>query len=226
MKQKRLFGSIASAMFLGLMALTSCVQTDFYDEFYDDMSSESMIARRKFKADYNSSGQLVPQSATSEDDIIKAREWVNNCSTPARSECAAYAFSNFSGRSLPQIRNEIGNILMHKYGYGPNWEYAYKQMVEHPNGGVVLGDAVALISCVVGAHPVTTNWMAYFNSFSDPSDPDRIVITEPVIVGIDGTHLGLLRGVICRGGSWYLVVKDPIDDYSGYAINRLTSVWK
>lgn len=65
MKQKRLFGSIASAMLLGLMALTSCVQTDLYDEFYDDMSSESMIARRKFKNDNGGSGSNMAQSYVS-----------------------------------------------------------------------------------------------------------------------------------------------------------------
>lgn len=225
MRKKSLFRSIAGALFLGVMAFTSCVQSDCYDDFYDDMSFESMIARRKFKGDNNTQGQPTPHSATSEQDIIDAREWVNNSTTPACYECVAYAMSNFSGKSLPQIRNEIGNILMHKYGYGPNWEYAYKQMVEN-NGGVILGDASALFFCVINAKPLTTNWMAYFNSFSNYEDPDNIVITEKVLVGIDGTHWGILRNVIQQGGVWYLIVKDQYNDYAGYNLNRLTSVWK
>lgn len=57
MKTKSLFKSVAAAMLLATMSLTSCVQGDLYDDFIDDdMSSESMIARRKFKNDNGNTG--------------------------------------------------------------------------------------------------------------------------------------------------------------------------
>ena len=66
MKQKKVLSKIAGALFIGTMALSSCVQGGLYDDFYDeDMPSWMMIARRKFKNengnnDNNGSGDVDP----------------------------------------------------------------------------------------------------------------------------------------------------------------------
>lgn len=130
--RKTFLGNIASAIFMGTVLLTSCVGNGSYDEFYDDLSSEELIARRKFKGDNNgghsNNNNNNNNKPITEKDIQKAIKWVHNNTSGGAGECIAYSINAYKKSTrLPDIRVAIGEELLKNEDKGgcDTWEYWY-----------------------------------------------------------------------------------------------------
>ncbi len=135
MRNKTIFRGIVGVLFVGAM-FASCVQDDLYDDFFDeDLSAGSIICRRKFKADNNSS-----QSNKKKKDEIpawtpegqkEAEEWVYNSGSAGMGECVPSVISGMSGKSLVDVRKDIGPTIT---GASEHWEYYYYRRAAKSEG--------------------------------------------------------------------------------------------
>lgn len=220
MRKIVIFRNVALAVLFGAISLTSCVQNDMYDEYFDeDLSSETMIARRKFKNDNGG------QSGPSAEDINNAIQWVNTCTTPGGAECFAYALSNYSGKSLPAVRNELGSIL---YNNAYGWEYTYKMAVT--GLGLPMNFNVdGVVKSITGATPY--NYSDFINAVKSliPVESEngemRASLGFKVIV-CTGSHWGVINYLVYKNGSWSVRIIDQASDASPCSIDNIAKLYK
>ena len=175
MKQKRLFGSIASAMLLGLMALTSCVQTDLYDDFYDDMSSESMIARRKFKNDNGgpsvSHAQAFINAASS--CGYQSSDFTISTNSSIQSVCEAWTSSHTTNVDGHDFHLECVGL---KFGDGSALLYADPQagvsVTNNNDGGKTITYYCNVPTCYTAPYQPTEVIHTHPGGSSEPSAAD------------------------------------------------------
>lgn len=142
--KKKLFGKFACAVLLGVMSLTSCVETDMYDEFFDeDLSSENLISRRKFKGDGSDWNGTIEE----------AWDLINSSSVIGSGECVAYAVSIVKPQSLPFVRTGLMPELSQFSGGGEEWVRDYVRAVK--------GDGIKLYTNMDEAHVVCYALNAY-----------------------------------------------------------------
>lgn len=200
--------STAVVMLLVVMSLTSCVQSDMYDGFFDDdLSSGEMIARRKYKNDYGQG----PDFDLMFQEIAYAKQWVNDASTLGNSECLALALSSFSGKSLVNVRNEIGRI---KYNNSFGWEYSYMTAVEGEGIKPGSGNSERMFKEIAGASVYNNadfeNYVRSLSAVLSENGEIRVYLGMKVIVGT-GAHWGIINYLVYENGVWSLRV---IDQYS------------
>lgn len=212
MKKRSLFKSVASVMMFMTLALTSCVQGDLYDDFIDDdMSSSSMISRRKFKNDGGSNPELEA-----------AKRWIDN--EPAgEGECIAVAIKNYIGtKTLPEVRKLIGPDI---YGAGSDWQCAYSLCVNM--GGIPGSDMAANLikkHCKVTLR-TNNEWVSYQMQHTTTDQETGIMTVTPsdkIIVQVGGQHWGILTKMQKINGSWQKTVQDQHG--STTVTNQITTV--
>lgn len=193
-----------------VIAFTSCVQEDLFDLVEEDLSSDSMIGRRKFKSE---------GSDDNWQEIQNAMDWINSHGVvSSENECFAYALKNSSGKTMTAVRKLIGPMVFNNSNY---WPVLYKNAVTL-NGGLSTTDAqdASIISQVAGASAKTqSTWEAKFKR-----NPGT-VLNGTIIVGINGNHYGVLRKVEQINGYWLAYIKDQTGDFIGYLFTEIDSVY-
>lgn len=198
MKTKSLFKSVAAAMLLATMSLTSCVQDDLYDDFIDDdMSSESMIARRKFKGD-SKAEKFVAGDKYGDD------------------ECVAVAICKFSGKTIQEVRAIIGRGI-----YGDDWVEKYYKAVQKEGGlNLYTSGAVEYIKNICGVEK-TTNTLQRDRDASTQSTAIYVPTTK-TIVQLDHCHWGILVKQVVSNGTITTYIDDNIRNNDKFEDSQIT----
>ena len=200
----------------------------FFDE---DLSAGSIICRRKFKAD-NNSGQ-----SSNNDDIIpewtqkrqeKAEKWVNNSEKAGRGECVPSVISDMLGKSLPDVRKDIGKTMT---GVSEHWEFYYYYRAKKSDGFPIGTErAASLISSKCGLNESDSRSLleearqrGKSDDFNGPKKWE--VPHHQIVVQVDGNHWGILdriENVMAKDPSVYIIAYGYNE--GPYNFSRITRV--
>ena len=194
---------------------TSCVQGDFFDDFYNDTEEWALPRNKK--------GKDIPEEAVNR---IMAEIWANTQDfAPNQGECVACALYNYSvaknmNKTRYQMRKHVG-----KTKYGDDWQYPYFQAVTQ-HGGVFLS-ATQVDNVIYEAVGALNN-----TNLKDELKPKYIFniknYNNDVIIEFDsGSHYGVLQRVWKDrdNDEWRIHIKDQTGDGKPYPFDDITGVW-
>ena len=211
-------------MLLGVFAMSSCVQDDMYELYDDDF--ESGFMRSKKSKDYgggSSDGGFLAE-------YERRKQWVNDPSTRGTSECVAVSIANETGRSIVDVRNQIGPMAVYgTYGVGNTyWEYYYYMAVNEGDGITNIGTA-ELIAITTSSSEWTNNeWLQYISLHKCPGGRVYPEEGDDFILQINGQHWGILQYIDYdpqpNKSSYVFYIKDQFGDCRGYR-NKVSRVF-
>lgn len=199
---------------------TSCVQGDFFDDYYYD-TEWSLPRNKKGKDIFNP--QVIPEDVANR---ILAEVWANTQDFAAnQGECLACALYNYSvaknmNKTRYQMRKYVG-----KKKYGEDWQYPYFCAVTQ-GGGVYLSDsqvneviyeAVGAINHTSSMDDLKPKFLVNFKNYSND-----------VIIEVNGNHYGVLQRVWQDHDNWsvwHIFIKDQMGDERIFDFSSITGVW-
>lgn len=227
-----IFKRVWGAILLGVLPLVSCVQSDLYDDFYDDLSLEELITRRKFKADYHNGGQSNNNQNNNggefnEKDLQKAIKWVNENTGGGSGECLLYSIKEYKrNTTLPALRQTLGSgIVQMDRGSSDNWEYWYWYHAKKQGDGFAVGvdGATGIIRSACGVQEVSiSSFIQEAKSKAQVTDifTQEKLYTAPynsIFIIVDAKHVGLLDRIIFRGNDAEIHLVDQYGNTGPYS---------
>jgi len=215
-------------MLLGVFALTSCVQDDMYELYDDDLSSEGMIARRKFKAEGSNSGNNNEEWTQKKQE--KAEKWVYNSQSAGNGECVPSVICYMLGSTMPAVRTDIGPGLANA---SEHWEFYYYLKAKKGDGFPIgTSGAASLIAskCSVSAWDKQSLKSVAISGTDWDITHTHGTYTAPsktYVVQIDNNHWGVLdriENMQNNDPSVYII--EYGSNGGPYAFSRITYVMK